>query len=493
MSEIFGDSELGEDPGPGSESGYVAQLGRISGKLLKENLIRNGADLTFRNSVSDPDLLYLDVNNMRVGVNTDTPVYDLDINSNVKTNFASVTGQLNVDNVIINAAGYFSTQVGALHIMPTNGEDIFYNRIVSDALDIKTNVIGSLTNQNIVLNPNGTGTIELQADTFLTGDLSVTGNIVVDGDLGSASTIIVGDNVLDVVSITPDFTQSIIPGTHNLYDLGTPLKRWNDIYSPDMTQINNVIPGAAVVSGQVHIDGINRNIFAIQSNEDLLINPSTGVNYIEQIKIEGNNLTNLVSVSALNPTAVGAGMLAALSGDPSAAFWFNPASGDEYFLGGGSTVVTTRIAQLGDIRNDLDNPGVINPDDAALVTEISNRTSGTLNEQLWYHNVIKPYIYGDVDLIAEYTNGEALTNAPFTLGSTGTGYVRFVGTNGMVIPSGTSAERSYTEVGETRWNTELQYLECYDGNIYIIATGPGEVVSTDLMTDLSITRALLLG
>lgn len=472
---------------------YVAQLGRISGKLLKENLLRNGADLTFRNGIADPDLLYLDVNNMRIGVNTDAPVYDLDLNSDVRTNIASVTGQLNVDNVIINSAGYFSTQVGALHITPTNGEEIFYNRIISDAIDIKTNVIGSLADQNIVLNPNGTGTIELQTNTFLTGNLAVTGNIIVDGDLGSASTIIVGDSIFDVVSITPDFTQSIIPGTNNLYDLGTPSKRWNDIYSPDMTQIVNVIPGAAIVSEQMHIDGVNRNIFAIQSNEDLLINPATGVNYIEQIKIEGNNFTNLMSVSALNPTAIGAGMLEAVAGNPNAAFWFSPASGEEYFLGGGSTVVTTRIAQLGDIRNDLDNPGVINPDDAALVTEISNRTSGTLNEQLWYHNVIKPYIYGDIDLIAEYTNGEALTNTPFTLGSTGTGYVVFEGNNGLVIPSGTSAERSYTEVGETRWNTELQYLECYDGNIYIIATGPGEVVSTNLMTDLAITRALLLG
>ena len=50
-------------------------VGRISGPLLKSNLIRNGIDLAFEN-----DLLYLDVNNLRVGVKTSSPQYELDIN-----------------------------------------------------------------------------------------------------------------------------------------------------------------------------------------------------------------------------------------------------------------------------------------------------------------------------------------------------------------------------------------------------------------------------
>ena len=47
---------------------YVSALGRISGKLLSENLERQGVDLTFRNEQYDPDLLYLDVTNMRIGI-----------------------------------------------------------------------------------------------------------------------------------------------------------------------------------------------------------------------------------------------------------------------------------------------------------------------------------------------------------------------------------------------------------------------------------------
>ena len=55
-------------------------IGRISGPLLKSNLIRNGIDLAF-----ETDLLYLDVTNNRIGINTATPQYDLDVNGTIRT------------------------------------------------------------------------------------------------------------------------------------------------------------------------------------------------------------------------------------------------------------------------------------------------------------------------------------------------------------------------------------------------------------------------
>ena len=46
----------------------MAQLGRISGPILKENLLREGVDIAF-----ETDLLYIDVNNDRIGVRTNSP------------------------------------------------------------------------------------------------------------------------------------------------------------------------------------------------------------------------------------------------------------------------------------------------------------------------------------------------------------------------------------------------------------------------------------
>jgi hypothetical protein len=57
------------------------ELGRISGPLLADNLKRNGANLAFDNKV-----LFLDVNNKFIGVNTNSPTNDLTVSGTVTTN-----------------------------------------------------------------------------------------------------------------------------------------------------------------------------------------------------------------------------------------------------------------------------------------------------------------------------------------------------------------------------------------------------------------------
>ena len=49
------------------------QNGRIGGGVLKDNLIRQGVDLNFKNTSSSIALLHLDVNNSKIGVNTESP------------------------------------------------------------------------------------------------------------------------------------------------------------------------------------------------------------------------------------------------------------------------------------------------------------------------------------------------------------------------------------------------------------------------------------
>jgi len=69
-----------------------------------------------------------------------------------------------------------------------------------------------------------------------------------------------------------------------------------------------------------------------------------------------------------------------------------------------------------------------------------------------------------------------------------------MGTNAVVVPSGTDAERRASpEVGETRWNTDQVYLECFDGTVWVVSTGGGEEVTTPIMEDLSNVYSLILG
>ena len=48
----------------------MSQLGRISGGVLKDNLLRQGVDLNFKNTSGSTALLHLDVNNSKIGINS---------------------------------------------------------------------------------------------------------------------------------------------------------------------------------------------------------------------------------------------------------------------------------------------------------------------------------------------------------------------------------------------------------------------------------------
>jgi hypothetical protein len=89
-------------------------VGRISGPLLKRNLIRDGVELTVRNTASDADILYIDVVNGRIGVNTSSPGYDLDVDGTTRTT-ELLAGKATIDNVEINDA-YVRSTVGDLTI-----------------------------------------------------------------------------------------------------------------------------------------------------------------------------------------------------------------------------------------------------------------------------------------------------------------------------------------------------------------------------------------
>ena len=93
-----------------------------------------------------------------------------------------------------------------------------------------------------------------------------------------------------------------------------------------------------------------------------------------------------------------------------------------------------------------------------------------------------------------------ITNLDATAGilaATGIGYVRFMDTNALIIPSGNNANRNASpEVGDTRWNTEDpvdNYLECFDGTTWNIATGAGGSISTVENYDLANAYILILG
>lgn len=367
----------------------MSQIGRIGGQVLSDNLLRAGVDLAF-----ETDLLYLDVNNRRIGINTDTPIYDLDVNNAINSVNAVAVNSATIDNIQITSPNVFTTSVGPINISPAAiNPTVFFDKLASQYLEFDGNAIRSISNQNIRFDPNGSGTIELQANTNVLGDIRTTGNISISGNLSKQGNIIIGDDVIDfegnvpendIVDFNVPINQNLNPGIDNAYDLGGSLGdssagRWRTAIIDDWTNIDTLNPVNARISDQILINGVANTIFTLQSNDDVNLLPDTGIVYIEDTKWQGSDITNL-------------------------------------------------------------------------------------------------------------------NNTALSLLTTGTGYYRFAGNNAMIIPAGGDAARPISpEVGDTRWNTDSGYLECFDGTVYIIATGPGDVIDVQDMEDLGNVYSLILG
>lgn len=249
-------------------------IGRISGIMLRENLLRQGEDLRFENN-----LIHLDVNTHAsnplvvdgtglVGIKTNNPTADLDVVGRTRTPTFKVDNSFSNSDITIDSSRILTT-LGSLNITATNyvfspeshTDDIGINNNVistlgglgnitiidggepastyidfldagtasttsfSEILDLDDAVLNdTLTNTPLEIRP--TGTLEVFANTNITGSLYATGNITLDGN------IIFGNGTEDSITFNSDIRSDIIPDQTSVYNLGEdPLtgKRWADL------------------------------------------------------------------------------------------------------------------------------------------------------------------------------------------------------------------------------------------------------------------------
>jgi hypothetical protein len=380
MAEIIGGDGIGGSLPFGSEPSSVAQLGRIGGKLLNANLNRNGVDLTIRNGALDEDILYLDVSNLRVGVNTESPAQDLDVNGKIliRDSLTASGTTATLGNIVVNSTNTISSTVGPIEISPT-GPDAYIE--VGDLLAANVrfkdnNITVTDTDGNLNLDSYGTGLIKTFNNTNISGDLEVSQNIRSQNNVTLAGQFIIGDSPIDTVTINTDFTQDILPGSDDIYDLGSESRAWRTVFLDGSIFTSSTNIQELLISDQTRFSG--NTVTTIQSDNTLLINSATGIIELESLTIEDNVITNTL-------------------------------------------------------------------------------------------------------------------DTPLILDNTGIGYVKFTDDNGIKIPVGDNSQRPFGEIGETRWNTEVGYLECFDGNIYQVATGGGVVVTPAFMQELGELYSLILG
>ena len=202
----------------------MAQVGRISGPLLTANLERQGKDLDFRNQQASTPLLKLKVVTDKIGVNTTSPAFELDVVDTVKGNFLS-TPSLTPGNINI-STNNITALTGPINFK----NDVVSSGAASQQILMRDNTISTyVTNAEINLLPNGTGTIELQGSTNVTGNLNASGNITFDGNLVFGDTGDDSTRLADTVTFNADIETSIVPDATNTFNLGANYSKWNEL------------------------------------------------------------------------------------------------------------------------------------------------------------------------------------------------------------------------------------------------------------------------
>jgi hypothetical protein len=274
-------------------------IGRISGPLLKANLIRDGVNLAF-----ETDLLYLDVNNARIGINTDSPAYELDVNGDVRSTDLEVLNQFDIGNFTI-TGNTISSDQNTINFVAAGGEaTIYHSRLIVNDIEFDGNTISTtVSNSDLEIIPNGTGILDIKKTTNIDGDLNVTGNISADGNVTIGGNITIGDALTDTITINASIQSDLIPETTATYDLGSVGFRWRDIYSVNINA-SNLNLATFEIGNLFFFD----TTITTTGGNDLVIDPNgSGAVRIGNFEIFSNTITNVVNASITEIAQSGTG------------------------------------------------------------------------------------------------------------------------------------------------------------------------------------------
>jgi cytoskeletal protein CcmA (bactofilin family) len=182
------------------------EIGRISGPLLKSDLLRQGVNLAFEN-----DLLYLKVSeankaNHRIGIKTSNPdpTTALDINGTAKSKKLVVTDSADIGNLNLELNTIKVSQLGL----------ILKSSSVLDIVDINNTVF--------VDQPGSPNDVKVK----ITGDVKITGNLHATGAITADGNLTLGDANTDNIVFKADIDSNFLPNITDTYNLGSLDKRW---------------------------------------------------------------------------------------------------------------------------------------------------------------------------------------------------------------------------------------------------------------------------
>lgn len=450
--------------------GEQMAVGRISGPLLKDNLLRNGVNLAF-----ETNLLYLDVVNSRVGINTAAPTNDLSVNGTTRTTNLYASTQASLATFTI-SGNTIASSSSTINLTPNGASPVVYQGLISVGnLNITTNTISSTnTNGAINITANGTGGIYLgngggSVQVTVTGNLHATGNITADGN------ITLGANAGDTVTFDAEVNSSIVPSANNTYNLGSSSLTWATLYTNTVSATtlstssftasgNLSVTGTSTLSGNTTIGATSTNTLDVVASIDSNLIPATTATYnlgssslywsngyittiqTSGLSINSNSITSTGTNSNLQLSANGTGSVyiptntlqvtnnAAVGGTLSV-------TGTSTFAAVGITGTLTQTGNFTQSSGNFSTTGTISsgaitstgtltlPDVTISGSTITGTTTAT-------NLILTPYSGQQVEITSNATLDSNATVGG-TLGVTGTTTLAGVGITGTLTQTGT--------------------------------------------------------
>jgi hypothetical protein len=290
-------------------------LGKINGPMLKDNLLRLGVDLSV-----ETNLLYLDVNNYRVGINTNHPAVDLDAN-----------GIVNFKNVLQINAGNISTISGTnanIYLSPDGtGQVILQGNLVTLASS-------NISNVNVVLANSFTSNIATGTAPFTVTSTSQVANL----NVATAGNLVNGNSNVRVnpnsnVNISVAGNSNVIVITGTGANVNGTANITGTIYGADANLSGNLI-----VNGNITVGTLNLY--------DILGEFSTGNLSLNNLTV--NNTANLgnISITDTNISSITSNSNIYLSPNGSGGIVINSASALTLPSGGGGDRPATPVAGM---------------------------------------------------------------------------------------------------------------------------------------------------
>jgi len=465
--------------------------------------------------VSNSDLQLRATGDVTVASNNVILSQNLTVNGTTALANTNITGTLTHVGDRIQTGDYNLT--GNLNISSLATDRAFQ----FDDVKIEGNVLQTtLSNSNLDLRAAGTGEILFNEDLHIDKNLNI-GSFNVDA-------VAVDDNVsLEVIELSTDvqFFDNVITTTNSNSDLELRTNGTGSVYLQELDILDNNI--STVNSAITFAPTENLNI---TSTTALLIPRGTSAQRILDTGsiLDGGSADNNSSILSGGTASTvfdsestiydsGASIIAD-QGTPGA-IRFN--TDDNLFEGTTQNTVTFNGVYSSDrLTSVLAHP----TNDTILFTANSvssgviDSTGITLNglqvDDVFINDSTITTNVSNSDLeLARNGSGEVILNNISIVGNTiknntnkgvvnlvssGFGYTKFTGTSGVVIPFGGTATQpdpatNPIPVGDTRYNTDTQILETWDGNTYLTSMGPNPPITPTEFNDLLLEYTIIFG